>query len=94
MFHAHLIEREAAEVEAGAPETSGDCASAIAEEGGARAQCYVVGHAYLYCRTGGTGRRRWVAPAGKGLFFEEGKLFVRELLWRFARIVEDGSSAD
>ncbi len=54
MFDAHLIEREAAEVETGAPEASGDRACAVAEKGGARAQCFVFGHACFYCRTAGT----------------------------------------
>ena len=51
VLHAHLIQREPAEVETGAPQASGDRACAIAEKPGARAQCRCFGHAYFYCRT-------------------------------------------
>jgi hypothetical protein len=54
VLHAHFIEGQTAEVEASSPEASCNCACAIAEEGGARAEGSVRGHLSFYCRMRGS----------------------------------------
>ena len=44
VLHAHFIESETAEVKAGTPEAACNCACAITEKGGARAEGGVRGH--------------------------------------------------
>ena len=51
MLDAHLVERQPAEVEAGAPEASGQRAGAITEKGDASASAFNLCHSFIYCRT-------------------------------------------